>query len=216
MTVVGLTGGVAAGKSTVSNVLARHGVIVIDADILAREAVAPGTPGFEAVIARFGDGVLDSEGSLNRAALGGIVFHDDTARAALNAIVHPRVRELYATAVAAAESSHPSTAIVYAVPLLAEARQADEFAAVVVVDAPAAQRTSRLVEFRGMSADDAAARVLSQASDDERRAMADSVVDATGTVERTERAAAQLAEQLIALWPDRLRELSKRFPVDEA
>ena len=216
MTVVALTGGVAAGKSTVSNVLARHGVIVIDADILAREAVAPGTPGFEAVIARFGDGVLDSEGSLNRAALGGIVFHDDTARAALNAIVHPRVRELYAAAVAAAESTHPSTAIVYAVPLLAEARQADEFAAVVVVDAPAAQRTSRLVEFRGMSADDAAARVLSQASDDERRAMADSVVDASGTVERTERAAAQLAEQLMALWPDRLRELSKRFPVDEA
>jgi dephospho-CoA kinase len=216
MTVVALTGGVAAGKSTVSNVLARHGVIVIDADILAREAVAPGTPGFEAVIARFGDGVLDSEGNLNRAALGDIVFHDDTARADLNAIVHPRVRELYATAVAAAESSHPSTAIVYAVPLLAEARQADEFAAVVVVDAPAAQRTSRLVEFRGMSADDAAARVLSQASDDERRAMADSVVDASGTVERTERAAAQLAEQLIALWPDRLRELSKRFPLDEA
>jgi len=216
MTVVALTGGVAAGKSTVSNVLARHGVIVIDADILAREAVAPGTPGFNAVIARFGDGVLDSEGNLDRAALGDIVFHDDTARADLNAIVHPRVRELYATAVAAAESSHPSTAIVYAVPLLAEARQADEFAAVVVVDAPAAQRTSRLVEFRGMSADDAAARVLSQASDDERRAMADSVVDATGTVERTERAAAQLAEQLIALWPDPLRELSKRFPLDEA
>lgn len=185
MDVVGLTGGIAAGKSTVARRLAELGAVVIDADRLAREAVQPGSPGLAAVEARFGDAVLSDDGSLDRAALGRIVFADDEARRALNGIVHPEVRRRYAAAVADARANDPDAVIVYDVPLLAEARAADEFGTIVVVDAPAETRIARLVELRGMDRQEAENRVGSQISDADRRAMADVVIDSSGTVEQT-------------------------------
>jgi dephospho-CoA kinase len=185
MDVVGLTGGIAAGKSTVARRLAELGAVVIDADCLAREAVQPGSPGLAAVVARFGDAVLSDDGSLDRAALGRIVFADDEARRSLNGIVHPEVRRRYAAAVADARANDPDAVIVYDVPLLAEARAADEFGTIVVVDAPAETRIARLVELRGMDRQEAENRVGSQISDADRRAMADVVIDSSGTVEQT-------------------------------
>ncbi|MCF8548644.1 MAG: dephospho-CoA kinase [Pontimonas sp.] len=215
MTVVALTGGVAAGKSTVTDVLSGLGAHVIDADVLARQAVEPGTPAFRDIVARFGSVVVDSSGGLDRAALGDIVFGDPEARESLNAIVHPEVKKLYDEALTEA-TQFPSRVTVYAVPLLAEARSATEFDAVIVVHAPATSRVFRLMEHRGLSADQANARVAAQASDEERVALADSIVDASGDIERTRKAAHQLYEELERLWPDRLDELSRRFPRDDS
>ncbi|MFN3706880.1 dephospho-CoA kinase [Microcella sp.] len=185
MDVVGLTGGIAAGKSTVATRLAELGAVVIDADRLAREAVQPGSPGLAAIVAHFGDAVLSDDGSLDRAALGRIVFADEEARGVLNGIVHPEVRRRYAEAVADARANDPDAVIVYDVPLLAEARAADEFGTIVVVDAPAETRIARLVELRGMDRREAENRVGSQISDAERRAMADVVIDSSGTLDET-------------------------------
>ena len=215
MTVVALSGGVAAGKSTVTDVLSGLGAYVIDADVLARQAVEPGTPAFRDIVARFGSVVVDSSGGLDRAALGDIVFGDPEARESLNAIVHPEVKRLYDEALTEA-TQFPSRVTVYAVPLLAEARSATEFDAVIVVHAPATSRVFRLMEHRGLSADQANARIAAQASDEERVALADSIVDASGDIERTRKAAHQLYEELERLWPDRLDELSRRFPRDDS
>lgn len=194
MDIVALTGGIAAGKSTVARRLREHGAVVIDADALARDAVAPGSPGLAAVAARFGDEILTAEGTLDRAALGDLIFSDPAARADLNAIVHPDVRRRYRDALDAARSRDPRAIVIYDVPLLAEARAADEFDLVVVVDAPAETRTRRLVELRGLDPDDAAKRVAAQVSDDERRAMADIVIDSSGE----ESATLQYADELWA------------------
>ncbi len=212
MPVVAVTGGVASGKSTVTAVLESRGAVVIDADVLAREAVAAGSDVLASIAERFGHGILDPHGELDRQALGRIVFSDSKARVDLNAIVHPRVRELYREAIARANRDHPQRVVVYAVPLLAEARTADEFDAIVVVDAPAEERERRLVDHRGFSAEEASARVHSQATDAQRLALADSVLDASGDLSQTERAAHQLYEELHELWPDRLGELSATFP----
>lgn len=185
MDVVGLTGGIAAGKSTVARRLAELGAVVIDADHLAREAVTPGSRGLAAIVERFGNAVLGDDGSLDRAALGRIVFADEEARRALNGIVHPEVRRLYAEAVADARANDPDAVIVYDVPLLAEARAADEFGTIVVVDAPADVRIARLVELRGMDREEAENRVGSQVSDADRRAMADVIIDSAGTIDET-------------------------------
>jgi len=186
---VGLTGGVGSGKSTVSALLAEHGAVIIDADALAREVVEPGTPGFDAVVARFGPSVVGSDGALDRAALAAIVFNDEAARADLNAIVHPLVGQRTAEQMAAA----PADAIVvYDVPLLVESGLAQSFDVVVVVHADADTRVARLVA-RGMPEHDARARIAAQASDDERRAVAHEIVDNDG-----DRAA--LAAQVDNLW----------------
>lgn len=185
MDVVGLTGGIAAGKSTVARRLAELGAVVIDADHLAREAVTPGSRGLAAIVERFGDAVLGDDGSLDRAALGRIVFADEEARRALNGIVHPEVRRLYAEAVADARANDPDAVIVYDVPLLAEARAVDEFGTIVVVDAPADVRIARLVELRGMDRQEAENRVGSQVSDADRRAMADVIIDSAGAIDET-------------------------------
>ncbi|BAU32315.1 dephospho-CoA kinase [Microcella alkaliphila] len=185
MDVVGLTGGIAAGKSTVARRFAELGAVVIDADHLAREAVTPGSRGLAAIVERFGNAVLGDDGSLDRAALGRIVFADEGARRALNGIVHPEVRRLYAEAVADARANDPDAVIVYDVPLLAEARAADEFGTIVVVDAPADVRIARLVELRGMDREEAENRVGSQVSDADRRAMADVIIDSAGTIDET-------------------------------
>lgn len=193
MQVIGLTGGIAAGKSVVAARLAALGATVIDADLLAREAVAPTSAGFQAVRRRFGDAVIASDGQLDRPALGELIFADPAARADLNAIVHPEVRRLYRERVAQVAANDPSAIVVYDVPLLVEARSADEFELVVVVHAPAAQRAERLVALRGMQRASAHDRVAAQASDDERLAVADVVIDASGTLSHT-------LEQVDALW----------------
>ena len=187
MHIIGLTGGIAAGKSTVSRRWTEHGAVVVDADRLARDAVAPGSPGLAQVAERFGPSVIAADGSLDRPALGSIVFADPAARKDLEAITHPEVWRLAQQAFDAAEAADPDAVVVYDVPLLAEARGSRplRFDAVVVVDAPAAQRIERLVEHRGMARDEAERRVAAQASDADRLALADHVVDATGTLEQT-------------------------------
>ncbi|OII34669.1 dephospho-CoA kinase [Curtobacterium sp. MMLR14_010] len=194
MRIIGLTGGIAAGKSTVSGRWAEHGAVVVDADRLARDAVAPGSPGLEQVAERFGPSVIAADGSLDRPALGAVVFSDPAARKDLEAITHPEVWRLAQAAFDAAEQADPDAVVVYDVPLLAEARGTRplRFDAVVVVDAPAAMRIERLVEHRGMSHEEAERRVGAQASDADRLALADHVVDATGTLEDTIRSADQV------------------------
>jgi dephospho-CoA kinase len=190
---VGLTGGVGSGKSTVSALLAEHGAIIIDADALAREVVEPGTPGLAAVVERFGADVLQPDGSLDRAKLAGVVFNDETARHDLNAIVHPLVGTRTVELMAAA----PENAIVvYDVPLLVESEMASGFDVVVVVLADEASRVSRLAG-RGMPEDDARARIRAQATDEQRRAVADVVIDNNGTIEDLRRQVEAVWERLV-------------------
>lgn len=193
MDVIGLTGGIAAGKSAVAARLAELGAVVIDADRLAREVVEPGTPGLAAVAHRFGDAVLAPDGSLDRARLGSIVFADDSARRDLNAIVHPAVQRRYDELVAEAFARDPEAIVVYDVPLLAEARAASDFSLVIVVDAPPEVRLERLVSLRGMDRSEARARIEAQIPDADRRAMADVVIDSSGTLDHT-------LEQVDAVW----------------
>jgi dephospho-CoA kinase len=173
---VGLTGGVASGKSTVSAILAELGAVVIDADLLAREVVGPGTEGLAAVVEEFGPDVLAPDGTLDRPRLGAVVFADPERRRALEAIIHARVRERAAEIEAAAPDG---AVVVHDIPLLAETGQAAGFDAVVVVDVPTDVQVDRMVRVRGMSEEDALARIAAQASRDERLAVATYVVDNT-------------------------------------
>lgn len=216
MTIVALTGGIAAGKSTVSNRLADHGILVIDADQVARDVVQPGSDTLALIVEKFGNGVLLADGQLNRDALGAMVFSDPAARAQLNDIVHPAVRERSQELFRLAADNAPDTVVVYAVPLVAESGRGDEFDLVVVVNAPREQRISRLVNNRGMSVEQATARVDAQASDHERLAIADVVIDASGSVEDTLTAADQLAVELVRHWPDNLARISRHFPSDQS
>jgi len=177
---VGLTGGVASGKSTVAAILASLGAVVIDADRLAREVVEPGTPGLAAVVEEFGPGVLTGDGALDRPALGAVVFADEAARGRLEAILHPLIRARGAEIEAAAPAG---ALVVHDIPLLAETGQGDRFDAVVVVDVPVETQVERMVKDRGMSREDALARVAAQASREDRLAVATYVVDNTGTRE---------------------------------
>ncbi|PYY42331.1 dephospho-CoA kinase [Curtobacterium sp. MCPF17_046] len=199
MRIIGLTGGIAAGKSTVSRRFAEHGAVVVDADQLARDAVAPGSAGLAAVRERFGPAVVTEEGELDRPALGAIVFADAAARKDLEGITHPEVWRLAQERFDAAGAADPDAVVVYDVPLLAEAAGARplRFDAVVVVDAPAAVRVERLVEHRGMARADAERRVAAQASDAVRLALADHVVDATRSVEDTIRSADEVWARLV-------------------
>lgn len=208
MDVIGLTGGIAAGKSTVAARLAELGAEVIDADQLARAAVEPGTPGLAAVVDRFGPGVLDANGALDRPALGALIFGDAAARADLNAIVHPEVHRLYRERLAAIAAADPEAIVVYDVPLLVEARSADEFALVVVAHAPAETRVERLVALRGMDPASARDRVAAQASDDERLAVADVVIDTSGSLAST-------IEQVDALWQRLVADRAARTGVSD-
>jgi len=199
---IGLTGGIASGKSAVAQRLASHGAVVIDADALAREVVEPGTPGLAAIAARFGSGVITAEGALDRPALGAIIFADAQARLDLNAITHPLVQQRARELIAAADAHDPSAVVVYDVPLLLEASAQHgyhRFEKIVVVEAEPATRIRRLVELRGMSEADAARRIASQASDADRRAIADIVIDSNRTLEHTFAQADDLWEQLRAL-----------------
>jgi dephospho-CoA kinase len=177
---VGLTGGIGSGKSEVARLLAAHGAVVVDADALAREAVAPGTPGLAAVVTEFGPEVLAADGSLDRAALGRVVFGDETRLAALEAIVHPYVGRRSAELMAAAA---PGSVVVYDVPLLVEKRLQDGYDVVVVVDAADETRLRRLVELRGMPEADARERMAAQADRQTRLAVADHVVANDGDLD---------------------------------
>jgi dephospho-CoA kinase len=177
---VGLTGGVASGKSTVSAILAELGAVVIDADALAREVVARGTPGLDAVVAEFGPGVLTPEGDLDRPAMGRLVFGDDAARRRLEAIIHPLVIERMAEIEATAGDDD---VVVHDIPLLAEGGRADTFDAVVVVDAPRDLQVERMLGDRGWTREDAESRIAAQATREERRAIATHVIDNNGTLE---------------------------------
>lgn len=177
---VGLTGGVASGKSTVSEILAGLGAVVVDADRLAREVVAPGTEGLAEVVAAFGEGVLAEDGSLDRPALGAIVFADEARRRALEAIIHPRVRARAAELEAAAPEG---ALVVHDIPLLVETGQAGGFDAVVVVDAPTETQQERLTDQRNMSPADAQARIAAQATREQRLAVATYVIENDGSLE---------------------------------
>lgn len=191
---VGLTGGIASGKSTVSARLAALGAVVVDADRVAREVVAPGSDGLAEVVRRFGDGVLLPDGSLDRPALGAVVFADEAARRDLEAITHPRIAELSARAIAAAP---PDAVVVHDLPLLVEMRRSADYALVVVVEVDEAERVRRMVELRGMTVQQARARVAAQASDAQRRTAADVLVDNSGGL-------AELDSAVDALWAGRL------------
>ena len=190
---VGLTGGVASGKSTVAAMLRDLGVVVVDADALAREVVAPGTPGLAAVVAEFGPDVLDADGALDRAALGRLVFGDPARRAALEAIVHPLVR----ARAAELESSAPEgTLVVHDIPLLVETGQVGRFDAVLVVDVPTQMQVDRAVRDRGWPEEEARSRIAAQASRDDRLAAATYVLDNTGTREDQRQRVAEVLDQL--------------------
>ncbi|WP_457205658.1 dephospho-CoA kinase [Nocardioides sp. P5_C9_2] len=177
---VGLTGGVASGKSTVSAILAELGAVVIDADALAREVVARGTPGLDAVVAEFGPALLTPEGDLDRPAMGRLVFGDESARKRLEAIIHPLVIARMA-ALEADAGEHD--VVVHDIPLLAEGGRADTFDAVVVVDAPRDLQVERMLSDRGWTREDAESRIAAQATREERRAIATHVIDNNGSLE---------------------------------
>ncbi|CAN5502945.1 hypothetical protein BH10ACT6_BH10ACT6_07280 [soil metagenome] len=198
MQLIGLTGGIASGKSAVASRLGEHGAVIVDADVLAREVVEPGTPALALIAEEFGPDVIAQDGSLNRAALGALIFTSPEKRAALNAITHPAVAARSHELFAAAAAADPHAIVVYDVPLLVDAGRTDEFDLIVVVNASTATRIARMIEYRGMTRDEALHRVNSQATDTERLAIADIVIDANGTLDETLQQADALWETLAA------------------
>ncbi|MFJ8695247.1 dephospho-CoA kinase [Streptomyces roseolilacinus] len=195
MLTVGLTGGIGAGKSEVSRLLVSYGAVLVDADRIAREVVEPGTPGLAAVVEAFGPGVLTGEGTLDRPKLGSIVFGDAERLATLNGIVHPLVGARSAELQAAAA---PDAVVVHDVPLLTENGLAPLYDVVVVVDASAETRIDRLVRLRGMTESEARARMAAQATSEQRRAVADYVIDNDGPLEALEPQVREVWERLVA------------------
>jgi dephospho-CoA kinase len=177
---VGLTGGIASGKSTVSAMLAELGAVIIDGDQLAREVVERGTPGLDAVVEAFGPEILTAEGDLDRPKLGQIVFNDETQRKVLEGIVHPLVFERYAELEAAAPQD---ALVVHDIPLLAESGRADTFDAVIVVETPAEVQIERMLRDRGWTREDAESRIAAQATPEQRRAIATHLIVNTGSLD---------------------------------
>lgn len=196
MLLVGLTGGIASGKSTVAARLVQRGVMLIDADAIAREVVEPGTSGFAAIVERFGSDVLLPDGSIDRPALGRVVFADPEDRADLNAITHPRVAEEIASRLAAL-ADFPGVVVVD-VPLLVETQVDRGYQAIVVVAARPAVQLQRLIRERGMPEADARARIAAQASLEERLARATHVIWNEGTLEELHVRTDEVADELLA------------------
>jgi dephospho-CoA kinase len=197
MKLIALTGGIASGKSTVAARLAEHGATLVDADALAREVVEPGTAGLAEIATVFGSSVIADDGSLDRPALGAVIFADADKRARLNAITHPAIWKRAAELFEAAEAANPEVVIVYDVPLLAEAA-ADRplrFDLVVVVQADIERRIDRMVKLRGMSRAEAEGRLRAQASDEDRAKLADVIIDSGGSLSHT-------LEQADSLWAE--------------
>ncbi|WP_310528345.1 dephospho-CoA kinase [Nocardioides sp.] len=192
---VGLTGGIASGKSTVSSMLAELGAVVIDADALAREVVQRGTPGLDAVVAEFGTSLLTAEGDLDRAAMGALVFGDAAARKRLEVIVHPLVFERM---VALEGAAGDDDLVVHDIPLLAEGDRVDTFDAVIVLDCPPELQIARMMSERGWSREDAEARIAAQATREQRLAIATHVIENTGSIK-------ELRDRVVAVFAD-LRE----------
>lgn len=192
---VGLTGGIASGKSTVASMLVELGAVLIDGDALAREVVARGTPGLARVVEEFGADLLTPEGDLDRPALGRIVFADEAARRRLEAITHPLIFERYAALEAAAG---PDDLVVHDIPLLAESGRADTFDEVLVVDVPTELQVERMVRDRGWTREEAEARIAAQASREDRLAIATYVIDNTGTLEELRRRVEEVHAALVA------------------
>jgi dephospho-CoA kinase len=190
---VGLTGGVASGKSAVAAVLRDLGAVVIDADVLAREVVEPGTPGLAAVVAEFGPDVVRSDGRLDRTRLGAVVFEDRERRAALEAIIHPLVRARAAEIETAAPTG---VLVVHDIPLLVETGQAADFDALVVVDAPEHVQVERALRDRGWDEAEARSRIAAQAGRQQRLAVATHVIDNTGTLEDLRRRTTEVFGEL--------------------
>jgi len=202
MLLVGLTGNIASGKSTVARVFAANGATIIDADVLAREAVARGTPGFDAVVRRWGKAVVAENGELDRAALGRIVFADAAQREELNAIVHPRVEALRSEQINAARR-RGDRVVVCDIPLLFEKALEEGFDRVVLVDAPDAVRLERLMSERGLAEADARAMMASQQPGAPKRARAHHVIDNTGSPAQLERRATEVWQVLVTEEPGR-------------
>ncbi|MFJ9672052.1 dephospho-CoA kinase [Streptomyces sp. NPDC101221] len=199
---VGLTGGIGAGKSEVSRLLVEHGAVLIDADRIAREVVAPGTPGLAAVVAAFGEDVLAGDGGLDRPRLGSIVFSDPEKLAVLNGIVHPLVG---ARSRALEEAVAEDAVVVHDVPLLTENGLAPLYDLVVVVDADPATQLDRLVRLRGMTEQDARARMAAQATREQRREIADVVVENDVPLE-------ELRRRVDEVWADLVRRAHTEAP----
>ena len=190
---VGLTGGIASGKSTVSAILRELGAVVIDADELARDVVARGTPGLAAVVEEFGPDLLTHEGDLDRAAMGALVFTDEAARRRLEAIIHPLVFER----IVALEGEAPAGAVVvHDIPLLAESGRADTFDAVIVVEAPEEVQVERMTRDRGWTEADARSRIAAQATAEDRRAVATYLVENSGSREELRRQVEKIYAEL--------------------
>ena len=195
---VGLTGGIASGKSTVSAMLAELGAVVIDADMLAREVVAAGTPGLAAVVDEFGEEVLTPQGELDRPAMARLVFGDDAARRRLEGIIHPLV---YERIVELEANAGEHDIVVHDIPLLAESGRGDTFDAVIVVDTSHSHQLERLTQDRGMDPADAQARIASQASREDRLAVATHVIENSGTRE-------ELRDRVEAVWSELVEQAS--------
>ncbi|MFI1461801.1 dephospho-CoA kinase [Nocardia carnea] len=199
---IGLTGGMGAGKSTVARALAEHGAVIIDSDVIAREVVAPGTPGLAALVEAFGADILAADGSLDRPALAAKAFRDDESRATLNSITHPLVGQRTAALLAAAA---PDAIVVQDVPLLVENNMAPFVNLVLVVDAATETRLRRLVEFRGVDEADARARIAAQATDEQRYAAADVLLDNNGAAGAVEAEVARLWERRLVPFEANMR-----------
>ena len=197
---VGLTGGIGAGKSEVSRRLAAQGAVIIDADAAARDVVAPGTEGLAEVTEAFGRDVLLPDGGLDRARLGDLVFADPEQRARLNAIIHPKVGERMAEL---EQAAGPGAIVVHDVPLITENGLASAYDVVVVVDVPPRTQIDRLVKLRGMTRDQAKARIAAQATREQRLAIADMVVDNSSSL-------AELDRQVGDLWAELRRRATPR------
>jgi dephospho-CoA kinase len=198
---IGLTGGIGSGKSTVAALVSARGARVIDADVLARGVVEPGTSGLAAIVEAFGREVLRADGALDRPALAAVVFADPGARARLDGIVHPLVR---ARAVELLGEMPPDAVVVQDIPLLVESGQGDAFDLVLVVEAALETRVARLVA-RGLSDGDARARIAAQATDAERRAVADVVLDNSGSRE-------ELGKQVDRFWAEHVEPAMQSYP----
>ncbi|MFI1764923.1 dephospho-CoA kinase [Streptomyces sp. NPDC020800] len=191
---VGLTGGIGAGKSEVSRLLVEHGAVLIDSDRIAREVVEPGTPGLAAVVEAFGEGVLAADGSLDRPRLGSIVFADPDRLAVLNSIVHPLVGDRSRALESAAADD---AVVIHDVPLLTENRLAPLYDLVIVVDASPENQLDRLVRLRGMTEEDARARMVAQASREQRREIADIVIDNDVPLDALRKRVAEVWDELV-------------------
>jgi dephospho-CoA kinase len=185
MLLVGLTGGIGTGKSTVARMLEKRGAVVFDADVLARQAVAPGTPGFDQVVERFGPNVLAPGGGLDREALASIVFSDPAARRDLEGIVHPEVRRMFAEG--CEEYRDSDRVVVFSAPLLVETGMHTAFDLLIVVSAPVATQIERLMRGRGMAERNVQARIAAQLPLEAKAEVADILVDNEGTLEDLER-----------------------------